>query len=189
MLNMLWLLQRHRADKKRLRIRTSLICKDETGMAALVVATVLTLCLCLMVCIHSANAETTMYIVTEKDPLNIRFEPSAGARIEYRLLRGDTVDVVAINDGWATVIIAQDRLYCRAEYLSDKPPLDEPLLCVVNANGSVRIRQEPSSDGKRIGKVQPGQTVAVVGWVNGWARLTNGRGYIDGAFLEVANGE
>ena len=172
------------ADRQRVKQRTPDNQKDMTGEVALILIAFIAmigLSWFGIATLRPAHAETTMYVtVSPGSVLNARFTPSKGAEIVGRLERGDKLVVTEIKDGWATVILCGDTLYCSAKYLSDHPPTDEPTTYTVAANGRVKVRKTP--DGEAVGWVYPGDTVQVLGWVDGWARTA--QGYISNNYLE-----
>lgn len=139
------------------------------------------LCLCLVFFPPPVLAET-MYAAVEPDSvLNVRFSPSGDIEGYYE--RGDAVEVLSVQGGWAAVDFGGNTFYCSADYLSSRP-VDEPAACTVSASGRVRLRDSPG--GSLVRWLEPGDSVAVLSWrtENGveWARTD--AGYVMAAYLE-----
>lgn len=100
--------------------------------------------------------------VDEDSCLCIRAEPAKGARIKYRLPRGTKVDITEEQNGWCYVRCCEDGGWAWGAYLSAQDPDEAEISTtgIVSANGRVAMRVSPG--GKRVGWVQPGDTVTVL---------------------------
>lgn len=134
--------------------------------------------LSLLVCLTAIPAYAETYYCTAKSGLNCRWEPNRKAKVETILAYGDSVEVLAIDDGWANVW-AGDSLWCCLDYLSLTPPTDEPQQGVIDADGRVALRETP--DGKRVGWLKPGAEVEILGTLDGWVRTA--KGYIAAEYV------
>ena len=132
----------------------------------------------LLVCLTVLPAYGETYYCTAKSGLNCRWEPNRKAKVETILAYGDSVDVLAIDGGWANVW-AGDSLWCCLDYLSLTQPTDEPQQGVIDADGRVALRETP--DGKRVGWLKPGSEVEILGTLDGWVRTA--KGYIAAEYV------
>jgi len=129
-----------------------------------------------------ATADTTMYVhVRDGTYLNARHNHAADSAVEMRLYRGDAVEVVALDGGWAEIEGGEaGTCWCCVDYLADYPPDQDAPLYTVVANGRVRVRQSP--DGKAVRYLQDGDAVEVRFVIDGWAYI--GSGYVMADYLE-----
>lgn len=136
----------------------------------------------------SASAEIMYVIVNGGSHLNARSVPIKG-NIEAKLLRGWSVEVLSIEDGWAKITGYGESNICyvNSEYLSKEPPPDvekcEPAVHTVTMD-KVRLRESPN--GRKIRWLYKGNRVSVTGWVTVdnicWARTDTG--YIMAKYLD-----
>lgn len=116
--------------------------------------------------------------------VNIREKPSTGSAEAGRLFLGDRVETdgkkkngflhiinigTETGDGWVS---------CR--YLVEGELIVETVEAVIVGKGRVAVRAYPG--GKRIGWIQPGETVTVYAWGDEWT--VTSRGYIQTEFVE-----
>ncbi len=129
-----------------------------------------------------AAADTTMYVhVRDGTYLNGRHDATKNSATEMRLYRGDAVEVVKLDGGWAEIIGGEaGTCWCCVDYLAEYPPDQDASLYTVVANGRVRVRQSP--DGKTERYLQDGDIVEVRFVVDGWACLVDG-GYVMAEYL------
>lgn len=136
-----------------------------------------------------ANAETMWVNVDESSHLNGRSKPVTGG-IEAKLLRGWTVEVLEIRDGWALVDGYGETGGCWVDvrYLTEYEPgtleACEPVEMRTKV-GKLRVRSYP--DGEVLYRMRKGDRVTVLGWMQmggtrwGWI----GTGWVMAEFLEV----
>ena len=129
-----------------------------------------------------ATADATMYVhVRDGTYLNGRHDATKDSAIEMRLHRGDAVEVVNLEGGWAEIVGGEaGTCWCCVDYLADYPPDQGAPLYAVVTNGRVRVRQSP--DGETVRYLQDSDTVEVRFVVDGWAYI--GDGYVMTDYLE-----
>ncbi len=116
---------------------------------------------------------TTMYVSVEAGScLNVREKPSTAGAVVFRLERGEEVSAEQIRSGWAYVSRAGDYGWASLEFLS-LGTQDVEAVVSIQSPGRVRMRARP--DGPLIGWLEDGQTVTLLGEVDGetcrWARI------------------
>lgn len=163
----------------------------EIAIAALgVVSGLLLFALTMAACLAGANAETMWVNVDEQSHLNGRSKPVTGD-IEAKLLRGWTVEVLEICDGWALVDGYGESGGCWVDvrYLTEYEPGQMEACEPVDMRttvGKLRVRSYP--DGEVLYRMRKGNRVTVLGWMQmggtrwGWI----GTGWVMAEFLEVA---
>lgn len=91
----------------------------------------------------------TMYVTAK---VNVREQPSTSAVRLGELKRGDTVDVAAIRDNWASIVFDNQVGYVSADYLSDTMP-------AAQSSGTAQGKgSSGSGSGKNTGSGSTGQS-------------------------------
>ena len=95
----------------------------------------------------SINPEelTTMYVT---DDLNVRTEASTDSEVYKTLSRKDTVQVIAVEGEWSSILLDEKVYYVFNEYLSTEEPVNS-FLVVIDAGhqGQGNSEQEPIGPG------------------------------------------
>lgn len=101
-----------------------------TARAALILIACAIAAFTLLLAFNGAFAEehiptTTMYVCTKEGPLNVRERAGLDAERVARLERGEAVQVVRVERGWALILGVSEggEGWVSARYLSDRPIL------------------------------------------------------------------
>lgn len=127
----------------------------------------------------STTSAFPVYYVTA-NKLNVRREPDAASERLGELFYGEAVEVLEHIDGWCRISFDGAPAYVSAQYLSQQqPPTKAPTttttlpantVLYVTAN-KLNVRREPDATGDLLGQLLYGDTVQLVGTVDGWYEI------------------
>ena len=128
-----------------------------------------------------------IYRVTASSSLNVRKQPSTNSVVVGRLLSNEEVVVLNKDSEWAEIIWKDDLAYASSKYLAYQSPVPQSDTLymvayeVVNADGPVSVRSEPSLSSKVIASVTRGMILKPVRALNGWIEvsLSGETGYVN----------
>lgn len=136
-----------------------------------------------IVLMGNAQAEEAagVYYVTG-DHVRMRAEPSTDAQVVGHYDKGDEVQVICIDNGWATLA---NGYYMSAQFLTTEEPISVGTMFILGPGVRERSSADTSSDANIVCEHGAGETVIVEGDpVDGWYKLTNGN-YISADFLSA----
>lgn len=119
--------------------------------------------------------ETTTIKQVSVSSLNMRTGPSTSYKIITVLNKGDEVEVISIENGWAKIKYNSKTGYVSNSYLTDKTTSSVKIK-YVNSKG-LNVRSGPSTSYKVIDVYRLGQKVEVVSVDGKWAKIKYGNGY------------
>ncbi|MFT8323359.1 MAG: SH3 domain-containing protein [Bacillus sp. (in: firmicutes)] len=156
----------------------------------------------------------TKYVnVSGNSSLNVRKSASTSAAVLTKLANNKEVIVLSEKDGWTKIKVENITGYVSTSYLTDKKNTansteepnqnnsDEPnndnssdevtKYVNVNKGSNLNMREQPTTTGKIISKLESGTIVTVLSEKDGWANISvNGKtGYVSSEFLAFKTGE
>ena len=130
--------------------------------------------------------------------VNIRTQPKVSSSSPGKLMKGESVERIGINQsGWSAVIYQDDLYYIASEYLTTKEPqknqsgsnvkiTETAASGTVYTTREVNFRKGPGTDTAAMGRVPGGTKLALLANTsNGWCKVNYGGtvGYIAGGYL------
>ncbi|KYD34465.1 N-acetylmuramoyl-L-alanine amidase [Geobacillus stearothermophilus] len=110
--------------------------------------------------------ETKRLAVVTADRVNVRQGPGVPYRPVASVHRGDVYRLVDVKDGWLKIEWEKNRTgWLAARYVALAKET------AVVQEDRLRLRQEPSRDGRIIGHLAQGETVLVIGEEGGWKQV------------------
>ncbi|QHN50559.1 N-acetylmuramoyl-L-alanine amidase [Geobacillus stearothermophilus] len=110
--------------------------------------------------------ETKRLAVVTADRVNVRQGPGVPYRPVASVHRGDVYRLVDVKDGWLKIEWEKNRTgWLAARYVALAKET------AVVQEDRLRLRQEPSRDGRIIGRLAQGETVLVIGEEGGWKQV------------------
>ena len=129
------------------------------------------------------------------DELNIRSEASKESDVVATALEGERYEVLAVEGDWVKIPSG----YLFKDYVEIRPCLNEARkldmrsmvvnmyddLGISNTTNYLNIREEPSEDGKIIGKLTSRAACDIVEKLDGWYKIKSGpvRGYVKAEYI------
>ena len=127
------------------------------------------------------NTTTIKYVSASS--LNMRKGPSTSYSVITTLTKGEEVEVISEENGWAKVNHDSKTGYVSSKYLSDEKPV-KITIKYVNAD-SLNVREGAGTSYKILGKYKHGDEVKVVSIDGNWAKIQyeDGYAYISNKYL------
>lgn len=127
------------------------------------------------------NTTTIKYVSASS--LNMRKGPSTSYSVITTLTKGEEVEVISEENGWAKINHNSKIGYVSSKYLSDEKPV-KITIKYVNAD-SLNIREGAGTSYKILGTYKKGQEVKVVSIDGDWAKIQyeDGYAYISNKYL------
>ncbi|MBO9129976.1 C40 family peptidase [Bacillus sp. 165] len=126
--------------------------------------------------------ETTAgnYIV-KADALRVRTGPSTSQPIIGMVTHGEKVQVLEETQGWYKISYNNQEAYVSKDYIAFTPTGGT---FTVNAS-ALNVRTGPATNYSTIGSVKNGQTLQVIGEINGWYKISYNTevGYVNKAYV------
>lgn len=128
-------------------------------------------------------------VATEKDPLNVRSEPSINASIVTSIPKGTSIELCSTSEaGWYYTTYNGKSGFVKSDYISFIPVYESyaPLTAVINTkNDPLNIRETASKDGKIITAIPKGTTVTIIDYDGNWCYIQWGEytGYASTEYL------
>ncbi|MGN1032885.1 MAG: SH3 domain-containing protein, partial [Intestinibacter sp.] len=128
------------------------------------------------------NKTTTIKKVSVSS-LNMRTGPSTSYKIITSLSKGQEVEVISVDDGWAKIKYNSKIGYVSNKYLNDE--VDSEIKTKYVNISSLNVRTGPSTDYKVLTVYKYGQEVKVVSINGDWAKIKykDGYAYISNKYL------
>ncbi|ASS87197.1 N-acetylmuramoyl-L-alanine amidase [Geobacillus lituanicus] len=127
--------------------------------------------------------ETKRLAVVTADRVNVRQGPGVPYRPVASVHRGDVYRLVDVKDGWLKIEWEKNRTgWLAARYVALAKET------AVVQEDRLRLRQEPSRDGRIIGHLAQGETVLVIGEEGGWKQVVteDAIGWVAASYLAPA---
>ncbi len=112
--------------------------------------------------------------------LNVRALPDVNSEVVSTITKGETVEVIAENNGFYTINYNNTQSYVAKEFLR-----------ITESEGtitgnSVRVREVPKT-GNVIATVSKGEVITVIGFIDGWwqVKINDQVGFISGNYINV----
>ncbi len=137
--------------------------------------------------------------VVMADELNIRTEASRESDVAATALEGERYEVVSVEGDW----VKTTRGYLYKDYVDIRPCLNEARkldmksmvvnmydnLGISNTTSYLNIREEPSENGKIIGKLTSKAACDIVETLDGWYKIKSGpvRGYVKAEYITTGD--
>ena len=127
------------------------------------------------------NTTTIKYVSASS--LNMRKGPSTSYSVITTLTKGEEVEVISEENGWAKINHNSKIGYVSSKYLSDEKPV-KITIKYVNAD-SLNIREGAGTSYKILGTYKKGQEVKVVSIDGDWSKIQyeDGYAYISNKYL------
>ena len=127
------------------------------------------------------NTTTIKYVSASS--LNMRKGPSTSYSVITTLTKGEEVEVISEENGWAKINHNSKTGYVSSKYLSDEKPV-KITIKYVNAD-SLNIREGAGTSYKILGTYKKGQEVKVVSIDGDWSKIQyeDGYAYISNKYL------
>lgn len=127
------------------------------------------------------NTTTIKYVSASS--LNMRKGPSTSYSVITTLTKGEEVEVISEENGWAKINHNSKTGYVSSKYLSDEKPV-KITIKYVNAD-SLNVREGAGTSYKILGTYKKGQEVKVVSIDGDWAKIQyeDGYAYISNKYL------
>lgn len=110
--------------------------------------------------------ETKRLAVVTADQVNVRQGPGVPYRPLANVHRGEAYRLIEVKDGWVNIEWKPNRTgWLAARYVALAKET------AVVQEDRLRLRQEPSRDGRIIGHLAQGETVLVIGEEGGWKQV------------------
>ncbi|MGI6170035.1 MAG: SH3 domain-containing protein, partial [Christensenellales bacterium] len=110
-----------------------------------------------------ARASQTMYVFNVKSYVNLRSEPSTGAKSLMQIPEGAAVQFTGEQSGDFLQVIYNGKTgYAHRDYLSSESP-NPTMLTVVNCQNNVSLWAEPSTRAAKLGMIPLGDKVEYLG--------------------------
>lgn len=129
-------------------------------------------------------------VATEKDPLNVRSEPSTNASVVTTIPRHTTIDLyMTTYDGWYYTIYNGKSGYVSSQYISNVVPADDVQIsstAYINTKSDpLNLRKSASTSGAVITTIPKGTAVTVIEYGDSWCYVEwNGyKGYASTDYL------
>ncbi|MGG3893557.1 N-acetylmuramoyl-L-alanine amidase [Geobacillus stearothermophilus] len=127
--------------------------------------------------------ETKRLAVVTADRVNVRQGPGVPYHPVASVHRGDVYRLVDVKDGWLKIEWEKNRTgWLAARYVALAKET------AVVQEDRLRLRQEPSQDGRIIGHLAQGETVLVIGEEGGWKQVVteDAIGWVAASYLAPA---
>lgn len=126
-----------------------------------------------------AFSETLYVNVSE---LNGRAMPNKNSHIESCFIRGDTLKPISLKHDWIEVKGGETgTVWCKAKYVSSFNGVRKWKNI---SGGSVNIREEPSCESRKSGKIKANRIINIIAEVFGWGYIKD-QGWVDLSYFEV----
>ena len=139
------------------------------------------------------------YVITQKDPLNIRESSNISSKIIGSIPKGTEIKIISESGDWYEVDYGGKIGYVSKTYISfDKSdiPQDE-----VSPNSEIKhgkvntekdplnVRKQPSTDSKILGTVPKGSTITITGESGEWYTINFGNetGYVAKKYILISD--
>lgn len=127
--------------------------------------------------------ETKRLAVVTADQVNVRQGPGVPYRPLANVHRGEAYRLIEVKDGWVNIEWKPNRTgWLAARYVALAKET------AVVQEDRLRLRQEPSRDGRIIGHLAQGETVLVIGEEGGWKQVVteDAIGWVAASYLAPA---
>ncbi|MBQ1871252.1 MAG: SH3 domain-containing protein [Lachnospiraceae bacterium] len=121
------------------------------------------------------NESSNLAVAAVQTAVNVRAEASTDAEIVGKLYNKNVATILSSEDGWYKIESGNVKGYVKAEFLlvGNESALKSASVtyALINAE-SLRIRKEPSTDSKIVGRVPKGEDVVVLDEKDGFVKVS-----------------
>ena len=149
---------------------------------------------------EAGTSSSSSYKVTARSGLNVRSGPGTSHSIYTTLPNGTIVEVVSIENGWATISYNGKTAYVSSAYIEAVPGSAVATAAVssgggtstykVTARSGLNVRSGPGTSYGKYGALVYGATIDVSSIENNWAVISyNGKtAYVSASYIELIAG-
>lgn len=123
-------------------------------------------------------------VSTSGSRLNVRSSGSTGAAVVTTLAKGSYVTLISQSGSWWRVEYAKGKYgYCHEDYIAS---VASSAATVMTRSSSLNVRSGAGTSYAKVGSLAKGETVIVLGSVNGWSRILyhgTRTGYVSSQYL------
>ena len=138
----------------------------------------------------NVNAENIKTGIVSSAYLNVRYSPSASAKLQLVLKKGNKVTVIGEKDGWYKIKTASGKTgWVVSKYISLKADAirkDARGIKKIVTATTLNVRSGPDTSYTSIGKLYKNNEVDVISESNGWSKIQFGSkiGYVSSEYLK-----
>lgn len=136
------------------------------------------------------NELSNLAVAAVQTAVNVRAEASTDAEIVGKLYNKNVATILSSEDGWYKIESGNVKGYVKAEFLlvGNESALKSASVtyALINAE-SLRIRKEPSTDSKIVGRVPKGEDVVVLDEKDGFVKVSieEGDGWVSKDYVTL----